>query len=104
MIRLLAKYGVLSDLLDLTDSFLWNRSIVFNANQHFFNVGVPQGSCLIQIFWLVLINSLLKLKRLGIDEAWTTLVFAMTFILACSPAVCRFADIVWQVPANVHSW
>lgn len=63
LLRLLAERDVPSDL----DSFLWNRSIISNTNEHYFNVGVPQGSCLEPILWLVLINSLLK--RLRSDEA-----------------------------------
>lgn len=64
---------------------------------------MQQGFCLGPVLWLVLINSLLK--HLGIDEAWTFLVFAgYIFILACSAAVYRFKDIVRWVLAEIHAW
>lgn len=40
LLRLLAEYGVPPELLDLTDSFLWNRTVISNINEHYFNVKV----------------------------------------------------------------
>lgn len=66
LFRLLAEYSVPSELLGVIDSFLLNRSIILNVNEHYFNVCEPLGSCLGSILLFVLINSLLK--RLGVDE------------------------------------
>lgn len=51
----------------------------------------------------MIINSFLK--RRGIDEEWTILVFANDiFILACTPAIYPFADIIIRVLAEVYIW
>lgn len=93
VLRLMAEYSVLLDLLSLIYCFVWNSSIISDANEHYFNVSVPQGSCLVPNLWLVLINS--SLKWLELDEAWTILVFTGDiFILAISPTVYGFVDIV----------
>lgn len=82
---------------------MWNRSIIWNANEYYFNVGVLQGSCLGPILWIVLINSLLK--RLGVDEGWTVLFFAYDIlIIARSPALYRFADFVRHVLGDIQAW
>lgn len=41
LLRHLPECDVPSDLLGFFDSFLHNTSIISNANQHYFNVGVP---------------------------------------------------------------
>lgn len=100
---LLEKYRVPLDLLGLIDSFLWIRSVISNTNERYFNVGLPQGSCLGLIFWLLSINSLLK--QLGIHESWSILVFAHDiFILAYIVAVYWLLDIFWRILVKNHAW
>lgn len=41
LFRLLAENGVPSELLDEIDSFRWDRSIILNTNEHYFNIGLP---------------------------------------------------------------
>lgn len=58
-LRLLEESGLEHYLLGLIDDYHRNRSIILHDVEHFYNVGMPQGSCLGSVL-LVVINILYK--------------------------------------------
>lgn len=58
-LRLLEESGLEHYLLGLIDDYHRNRSIILHDVEHFYNVGMPRGSCLGSVL-LVVINILYK--------------------------------------------
>lgn len=84
----LEESGFEHSLLGLIDDYLCNCSIILHEGEHFYNVGMPQGSCLDSVLWLMAINTLLT--RLTEEVVWLVQSFAdYTFVVAHSPAVYR---------------
>lgn len=96
----LEELGVKPYLLGVIDDYLWYRLILLNEGEHYFNVGVLQGSYLNHLVWLVVINNFLR--HLAKTQAWVV----QSFIDDVSriPAVYIFADVLGKVFAKFHCW
>lgn len=104
ILRFLEELGVEPWLLGLIDDYLWYRSVFLSDGEHYFDTGVPQGSCLGPYLCLVVIEIFLRRLVENRNEAWIiTVCVADIFVAARHRDVMRFADLFGPVPLRSTS-